>query len=322
MIKHRITTAFRHLYIYVCYALAISGGIIVFAAAQTFAPASDLDAVTYYYKGTIGDKAAFVMRLTHRQSPTNPDKVMLTGDYRYTDKADWISVAGSYEAGELNLGEYEGSDTTHFKAKFKGEFNAGNWLPIGKKKKALPYTIEAFTAVVQPDYNYSIVQFQKKGLPRKQLIIKDISTTKTVQILDLDINSGQAERLDMNFDGYLDMRVAMGDTVISGALNTFYHHYLYNPKTQKLVKDKALNSMKNATFDPQTATATTNWIANDSNYDTDTYQYENGAYSLTQRVERNNIDAKNIKEVTILYKTVKNKLKEVGRKTVLVKSQL
>ena len=95
-----------------------------------------------------------------------------------------------------------------------------------------------------------------------------------------------------------------------------------SPKTQKLVKDKALNSIKNATFDPQTATATTDWTANDGNYDTDVYQYENGAYSLAQRIERNNIDAKNIKEVKISYKTVKNKPKEVGRKMALVKSQL
>jgi hypothetical protein len=93
------------------------------------------------------------------------------------------------------------------------------------------------------------------------------------------------ELLDINYDGYLDMKVRTS----SGAYNFYYDYYVYNPKTYMFDATPLLSSIVNPSEDLSKKTITSDNLGRgigDLFYD-ETYQFRNGKYVLIREESQN-----------------------------------
>jgi hypothetical protein len=85
--------------------------------------------------------------------------------------------------------------------------------------------------------------------------------------------------VDANFDGYQDLQILL----ICGAQNCSYDFYIYDPKTNRFVHDNFLSDLKNPVFNQTKKQISQGWLFSVNDGGGETYQYENGQYTLIQR---------------------------------------
>ena len=87
--------------------------------------------------------------------------------------------------------------------------------------------------------------------------------------------------VDANFDGYKDLPI-LSDCGATG--NCTYSVYLYNPTTNQFIKNSFLSNLGTPSFDAAKKQVTTSWNSSVADFETDTYQYQGGQYTLIQKI--------------------------------------
>lgn len=91
------------------------------------------------------------------------------------------------------------------------------------------------------------------------------------------------EAVDMNFDGYRDIRL-MGAP--PAGPNTPYRNWTFNPATGSFEASPELDRILAAQFDPTSKTIRSEWRDGPARYASDTYRYIDGKPLLVRREER------------------------------------
>jgi len=122
-----------------------------------------------------------------------------------------------------------------------------------------------------------------------ELEITEEPSTTIVQTIDQFTDWGMASSeselvenlltpVDANFDGYQDLQI-MSNCGATG--NCSYDFFLYDPATNKFVHNEFLsNNLCSPEFDAEKKQITTHSNGSVSDWRTDTYQYEDGHYTL------------------------------------------
>lgn len=121
------------------------------------------------------------------------------------------------------------------------------------------------------------------------LVITDATTGKVVQTIENTTEPGLIEPstadrvlslLDANFDGYRDIQL-MSNCGATG--NCSYNFYLYDPKTGQFVLNDFLTGLGTPSFDSAKKQVITNWNSSAADWQSETYQYQGGQYTLIGR---------------------------------------
>jgi len=88
------------------------------------------------------------------------------------------------------------------------------------------------------------------------------------------------EVIDLNFDGFLDLRVIR---FLPAGPNTPYQNWLWSPEAQKFVASPALDEITSPQFDADAQEITSDWRSSASEHGSDIYAYEGDAPVLIHR---------------------------------------
>ena len=83
--------------------------------------------------------------------------------------------------------------------------------------------------------------------------------------------------VDANFDGYKDLQILNN---CGGTGNCAYDFYLYDPATNEFVRNDFLSNLSSPKFHDPSKQVTTHSHGSASDWESDTYQYEKGRYTL------------------------------------------
>jgi hypothetical protein len=86
--------------------------------------------------------------------------------------------------------------------------------------------------------------------------------------------------LDMNFDGYGDIRLVEFQPA---GPNVPYLNWLFDPTSGRFVENRALNAITSPQFDPVTREIRSNWRDGATRYGTDIYVFRDGAPVLVRK---------------------------------------
>lgn len=95
-----------------------------------------------------------------------------------------------------------------------------------------------------------------------------------------DIENNGFELIDMNFDGYLDLRL-IGET--SAGPNVSYANWLWSDGDMRFVRNPALDGIVSPEFDPETQEIMSRWRSSAAEGGVDIYTWEEGAPVLIHR---------------------------------------
>jgi len=118
--------------------------------------------------------------------------------------------------------------------------------------------------------------------------------------------------VDANFDGYQDLQLM---SQCGGTGNCSYDFYLYDPKANQFVHNDFLSGLTTPSFDQAKKQVTTSSNSSASDWENETYQYENGGrYTLIHR-EESTWDRKSDKVTVSTYELRNGKMELVDSKT-------
>lgn len=83
--------------------------------------------------------------------------------------------------------------------------------------------------------------------------------------------------VDANFDGYNDLQILNN---CGGTGNCAYDFYLYDPAANEFVHNEFLSNLSSPEFHAENKQVTTHSHGSAADWESDTYQYENGRYTL------------------------------------------
>lgn len=119
------------------------------------------------------------------------------------------------------------------------------------------------------------------------ITVTDRMTARPIQTLKpvdshapMSVVANGFEFIDMNFDGYADLRLVK--TMTAGA-NVFYSNWLWTPEKRIFVKDDALDALSSPGFDSETQEVSAHNRKSASDYQTDFYAYDGPVLVLTHR---------------------------------------
>ncbi|MCF8469536.1 MAG: hypothetical protein K9G30_01990 [Parvibaculum sp.] len=95
-----------------------------------------------------------------------------------------------------------------------------------------------------------------------------------------DIENNGFELIDMNFDGYLDLRL-IGET--SAGPNVAYANWLWSDGDRRFVRAPALDGIVSPEFDPETQEILSRWRSSAAEGGVDIYTWEEGGPVLIHR---------------------------------------
>jgi hypothetical protein len=96
------------------------------------------------------------------------------------------------------------------------------------------------------------------------------------------------EVLDMNFDGYGDLRIIQ---FRSAGPNTPYLNWLFDPATARFVSSAELDAITSPTFDPETGSIRSEWRDGAASYGTDLYAVLGGKPVLVRKERKEYSDS-------------------------------
>ena len=89
--------------------------------------------------------------------------------------------------------------------------------------------------------------------------------------------------LDMNFDGYADMRIA---EFRSAGPNTAYLNWLFDPASEKFVASRELNDIPSPEYDSASRQIRSSWRDGATRYGIDVYELRDGRPVLVRKEEK------------------------------------
>lgn len=119
------------------------------------------------------------------------------------------------------------------------------------------------------------------------ITITDRLTARSIQIIKpvdsrapMSLAANGFEFIDMNFDGYADLRLVKATT--AGA-NVYYSNWLWSPEQEIFVRDAALDALSSPSFDAETQEVSARNRSSAADYQTDFYAYDGPELVLTHR---------------------------------------
>jgi hypothetical protein len=102
-------------------------------------------------------------------------------------------------------------------------------------------------------------------------------------------DSGQGfDIVDMNFDGYQDIRLL--DEMMAGSNEVLYQHWLFYPQTETFVANEAMNQrIGRAEFDAEQQQIRAFWRAGSAGQTTDYYHWVDGELTFIRQVEEQSV---------------------------------
>lgn len=122
-----------------------------------------------------------------------------------------------------------------------------------------------------------IVEIRRRGEPKASQVIDGIAAEAPLE------RPGAFEVLDMNFDGYGDIRLI---EYLPAGPNIPYRNWLFDNRTGKFEPSPELDKISSAVFDAASKKIRSPWRDGAAHYGEDTYQYVNGEPVLIRRDER------------------------------------
>ncbi len=116
---------------------------------------------------------------------------------------------------------------------------------------------------------------------------------------------------DLNFDGYGDIRLLQ---FLPEDASVPFFYWLYNPKTEKYVRNKKLEIVHSPSLDRKQALLLSQWGDGDSIQGTDFYQFRGHQIKLVKQEIQQIIDDKHY--ALIFKEPIGDSLQEVERKTI------
>jgi hypothetical protein len=121
------------------------------------------------------------------------------------------------------------------------------------------------------------------------LEITETATGKAIQTIESSTEPGLVAPagvkdvlsvVDANFDGYKDLRIL---NQCGGTGNCSYGFYLYDPKLGQFVQNNFLSDLTTPSFDVAKKQVTTSSNSSVADWQSETYQYKDGQYTLIHR---------------------------------------
>lgn len=143
-----------------------------------------------------------------------------------------------------------------------------------------------------PELSFALRSEQDaSGMLRVSAIeVRSGHATEPVQVIDgIDAEAAASagtaplEVLDMNFDGYLDLRIVQ---FRSAGPNTPYLNWLFDPASGRFVESRALNELVSPRFDANRREIRSEWRDGPTRYGMDVYAYESGRLVPVRKEER------------------------------------
>lgn len=148
------------------------------------------------------------------------------------------------------------------------------------------------TCMFRVHSNLPAFTFEFAGKPDNtfgDLVITEGTTGKIVQTIENETEAGLIAPaaakdvlsvVDANFDGYGDLQI-LSNCGATG--NCSYNFYLYDPRTNQFVPNDFLSKLGTPSFDAEKKQVTTSWNSSAADWQTETYQYRDGQYTMTSR---------------------------------------
>ncbi len=168
-----------------------------------------------------------------------------------------------------------------------------------------------------PSFDFSLVWHRDVAAGTRQLDRIEVRRSgesepfQTLEPITSDVpikiaNNG-FEALDLNFDGYLDIRVMQ---FVSAGPNTPYQNWLWSPTTGKFVANRALDKITAPQFDADAQEITSQWRRSAAEHGSDIYAYDGTTPVLVHR-ETDTYGANGICSRTY-YDQIEDELRKTG----------
>jgi hypothetical protein len=125
--------------------------------------------------------------------------------------------------------------------------------------------------------------------PLGKIQISEGESTQVIQTLPYESVGGLPDPLhnilnpvDANFDGYKDLPLLLQCGAVG---NCTYDFYLYDPTTNRFVPNSFLSGLTMPEFDPRNRQVKSYWHMSAGDGGHETYQYQNGQYTLIEKAE-------------------------------------
>jgi hypothetical protein len=147
-------------------------------------------------------------------------------------------------------------------------------------------SLPEFTFTVQADRAAA----SNEAVRVRRIEIRSGTATEPFQIIDgleaeTPLSAGQPELdlIDMNFDGYMDMRMV---AFRPAGPNTPYLNWLFDSVSGRFVESRELNEIPSPEFDPASRQIRSSWRDGATRYGTDVYELRNGQPVLVRKEEK------------------------------------
>lgn len=152
-------------------------------------------------------------------------------------------------------------------------------------------TVQASVHADLPVFSFTLVGQPKDQaaaiIPVTKIEIRRGAELEPVQVIDkletetpVTEHSGGVEVLDMNFDGYGDIRIVEFQPPSS---NVPYLNWLFDPTDQRFVASPELNEISSPKFDAETRRIHSEWRDGASRYGTDIFEFIEGRPVLARK---------------------------------------
>lgn len=141
-----------------------------------------------------------------------------------------------------------------------------------------------------PSFNFSLAWHRDVSSDTRQLdriAVRRSGEAEPFQTLEpitsdlpLKIANNGFEVLDLNFDGYLDIRVMR---FVSAGPNTPYQNWLWSPTAGKFIANLALDEITSPQFDADAQEITSDWRSSAAEHGSDIYAYDGTTPVLVHR---------------------------------------
>lgn len=161
--------------------------------------------------------------------------------------------------------------------------------PSGKADKA-PLICQSEINPSLPSFDFSLVwhedekeglrvldriEIRRKGEPQPFQILSPVESS-----LSPEIQNNGFEVLDLNFDGYLDLRVIR---FTPAGPNMPYQNWLWSKAEDKFIPSPALDQITSPQFDAESREIVSHWRSNAAESGSDVYSYDDEAPVLIHR---------------------------------------
>lgn len=239
--------------------------------------------VTHHYTGVIGGKYKFLMNLYF-------DKENIEGVYRYYTQKDFLNLNGTYDAStrQFNLTEsyYDFKKqlmvtTGFFEGIREGNTVSGKWFNKDRTK-TFDFTLStdeksiAFTILDNSNEDGGLL------VTDTIVVVYDTGARQTITGFQSEVGPGVdfINLEDINFDGWLDLLV----TEMSGARNTPYFYWVYDPSAAMFVRHDELTA-NDPVVDVQHRRIIADWTGGAALHGQDQYVFQDGRFYLIESSE-------------------------------------